>query len=348
MAVISPPSYLQAGTYTANMDRRMLMSLTGGRAGVIPRTATFTDLKVSQRGAGANMSVDVAEGSCVVLGTEATYQGAYYAESQGTVNITISAADATNPRRDMIVARVKDAAYSGASNTFSLEVVNGTAAASPVDPTIPANCIVLGRVAVAANATSITNANITDLRNGYAAVTGSAVIGNQVKAAGPGGVTVCTSSFRPTVSLYEGMLIFETDTNRMLRYSGSAWLVVSGTLTTGITSIAAATSYTAAGVSLSVPPGNWVLNARCEYGNTGGLAVMNPFFQIWDNTASAELDYNELYQATAEIWRGVLVCFATLSSTTTKTIQVRAKTTAGLGQVFSNTILMATATSAIG
>lgn len=223
MAEISPGNYLQAGSYTAAMDRRMLLSLFDGRAGVIPRTATFTDLKVSQRGAGANMSVDVAEGSCVVLGTEATYQGAYYCEEQGVLNVVITAANATNPRRDLIVARIRDAEYSGATNTFAIEVTTGTAAASPADPTVPANCVVLARVAVAANATSITNANITDLRAGYAAVTGSAVIGNQIKVAAPGGVVVCTSSFRPTTGLYAGLVIYETDTNLMYIYSGSAW-----------------------------------------------------------------------------------------------------------------------------
>lgn len=223
MAVISPASYLQAGSYTAAMDRRLLMSGFDARPGVVPRTATLTDLKVSQRGAGANMSVDVAEGSVVVMGTEATYQGMYYGENQGTLNVVVTAANATNPRRDLIVARVSDAQYSGAANTFTIEIVTGTAAASPVDPTVPANCQVLARVAVAANASSITNANITDLRTAYTAVTGSAVIGNQVRATGLGGVLVCTSAQRPTVGLYEGLVIYETDTHLKMVYTGSAW-----------------------------------------------------------------------------------------------------------------------------
>jgi hypothetical protein len=78
----------------------------------------------------------------------------------------LSTADPTNPRRDLVVVRIRDAAYFGATNSWDLFVITGTPAASPVDPTIPSDgsYLLLARVAVAAGATSITNANITDLR----------------------------------------------------------------------------------------------------------------------------------------------------------------------------------------
>lgn len=224
MTVVSVASFIQANGHPAHGDRRWLQALTGGRGGVIPRTATFTDLKVSQRGAGANMSVDVADGQCYVTGTESSTQGVYHCDNVGVENKTITASNPTNPRRDLIVARIKDVEYGVAvTNEFLLDVIAGTPAASPVDPTVPANCIVLARVAVAANATSITNANITDLRNGYAAVTGSALIGNQQKA--PTGIVPCLSAFRPTVGLFEGLTIYETDTGRIYIYNGTTWAV---------------------------------------------------------------------------------------------------------------------------
>lgn len=223
MTVVSVASFIQANSHPAHGDRRWLEALAG-RGGVIPKTATFTDLKVSQRGAGANMSVDVAAGQCYVTGTESSTQGVYHCDNVGVENKTITASNPTNPRRDLIVARIKDVEYSGAANEFLLDVIAGTPAGSPADPTVPANCIVLARVAVAANATSITNANITDLRNNYTAVTGSSVIGNQQKALAHGGVIPCLSTSRPTIAIYEGMHIYETDTQVLRVYNGTTWL----------------------------------------------------------------------------------------------------------------------------
>jgi hypothetical protein len=40
------------------------------------------------------------------------------------------------------------------------------------------------------------------------------------------GVQVCTSTTRPTV--YEGRVIYETDTNKVLVYDGAAWSEISG------------------------------------------------------------------------------------------------------------------------
>jgi hypothetical protein len=224
MTAITVASFLQGASHPAHGDRRFLMSLASARGGVIPKTATFTDLKVSQRGAGANMSVDVAEGSCFVTGTESTYQGIYHGENQGVQNVTLTAANVTNARRDLIVARIKDVEYGVAvTNAFTVEKIDGTPAGSPVDPTVPDNCIVLARVAVAANASSITNANITDLRTNYTAVTGASVIGNQVKSVATGGITPCLSAFRPTKGLFEGEVIYETDTKQFYTYNGSGW-----------------------------------------------------------------------------------------------------------------------------
>lgn len=166
-----------------------------------------TELQVTQNGT-PNMSVNVAAGRAWIDGTESATQGTYTFYNDGTVNLAIAAASPTNPRKDLIIARIRDAQYSGASNTGAVEVVTGTAAASPVEPTVPANSIVLALVDVAANATSITNANITDRRR---------------RASALGGVVVCTSNTRPTSGLYVGLAIFETDSKRLLYYNGTDW-----------------------------------------------------------------------------------------------------------------------------
>jgi hypothetical protein len=281
MTVVTIASFLQAAAHPAHDVRRMVMSMFAGRGGVVPRTATFTDLKVTQRGAGANMSVDVAEGSCLVTGTESTYQGLYHAENQGVQNVTIAAADATNARRDMIVARIKDTEYGVAvTDAFSIETVAGTPSGTPADPTIPENCIVLARVAVAASATSITNANITDLRNGYPAVTGSAVIGNQVKAVALGGVVPCLAAFRPTKALYAGQVIYETDTGFLLVYNGTTWVPTTASGRVYVAAGSVVTGASIVGVTMSSTDFLHGGMTRATTGSTGLTVPVSGVYQV--------------------------------------------------------------------
>lgn len=159
MTAQNPPIFIQAGSHPAEDVRRWMSAMVESTPGVV----AAGDMAVTQNGT-PNMSVNVATGRAFINGSEATYQGTYAVENRGVQNVVVSASDPTNPRRDLIVARIKDAAYSGAANTFTIEVVTGTPAAVPVDPATPANCLVLARVAVAALATTVVNANITDLR----------------------------------------------------------------------------------------------------------------------------------------------------------------------------------------
>lgn len=123
------------------------------------------DLAVTEKASGANMSVDVAAGAAWVAGDDdADAQPTYRLRNDATVNVTIEAADATNPRIDLVVARVYDSQFAGVSDTGTIEVVKGTAAGSPSAPSLPNNAIELAQVAVAAAATSIVTADITDSR----------------------------------------------------------------------------------------------------------------------------------------------------------------------------------------
>lgn len=167
------------------------------------------DFAVTQRGAGANMSVDVATGGAMVGGTESATQGEYYVHSTATINVAITAADATNPRKDIVGIRVRDSEYSGASNDAVVTVITGTPAASPAEPALPANFLSLALVDVPAADTAITNSQITDRRRRISAL---------------GGLVVCTSSTRPATGLWEGQQIYETDTDKTLLYNGSVWV----------------------------------------------------------------------------------------------------------------------------
>jgi len=174
MTVRSVPIFLQAGSHPAEETRLALGSLQGtstasfaGGVGASDRAhgvVNVSDFAVTQRAAGANMSVDVAAGNAWIRGTQATAQGAYHVYNDGTVNLSVASSDATNPRIDLVIARVQDSFYSGATNSASVTVVTGTPAASPTDPTLPANALVLARVRVPATSTSVVTDRIADVR----------------------------------------------------------------------------------------------------------------------------------------------------------------------------------------
>jgi hypothetical protein len=214
MAVTNPPGFLQnaGATHTAEVMRNAFSGMISGaraassmipRAGVHP--ALGTQLVVTQQGA-PTMGITVGTGVVYIAGTEGTSQGGYTAIAPTTTNIAVTAAHATLPRIDIVVAQVQDQVYSGVTNTWSLAVVAGTAAASPVAPAAPNNSVILANIAVAAAVTSIVNANITDKRP-YLAM---------------GIIPVAAVADLPTVA-FEGMFAFVRANDSFYYYDGAAW-----------------------------------------------------------------------------------------------------------------------------
>lgn len=166
MALRTPPSWLQNGSHPAENDRLTTTGILWKSQGV----ADYGSLVVAQS-ATPGMSVQIAAGHALIAGTQTASQGFYIAYNDAATTVAIATANPTNPRIDRIVVAVQDAYYGGtANNQVLFQAVTGTPASSPVAPAAPANSITLAYVAVAANATSITNANITDLRT-YADLT---------------------------------------------------------------------------------------------------------------------------------------------------------------------------------
>lgn len=137
----------------------------------------ISGLAVSQRGAGANMSVDVAIGDAVIPRSDATY--GHPAFNDAVKNIVIPTSDPSNPRRDMIVFYIDYGVTpsTGVSNNTNgvaaMKVVTGTPAGSPADPTDAAiqssvgasnPYIKLARVRVGTGVTSISNSVVDDFR----------------------------------------------------------------------------------------------------------------------------------------------------------------------------------------
>lgn len=154
------------GSQNADEARLLIRGLLGGVAttGVLDAA----HLKVSQRAAGVNLSVDVAPGHMFIEGQRSTVQGTYHVYNDAVINVPLSAADPTNPRIDVIYVRLRDSGYDGAfagQDDSPVLVAQGTAAGSPAAPTPSGtDFVVLARVAVAAADTTIVNGDITDMR----------------------------------------------------------------------------------------------------------------------------------------------------------------------------------------
>ncbi len=158
MTLRTPPSWLQNGSHPAENDRLTTQALWA-TTGII----NASSLAVTQNSP-AGMSVRVASGWAAIVGTTQANMGTYVGYNDDIVVLGVTTADPTNPRIDRVCMTVNDAYYTGSLNNVVLQVVAGTPAGSPVAPATPANSISLATVAVAAGATALTTANITDTR----------------------------------------------------------------------------------------------------------------------------------------------------------------------------------------
>jgi hypothetical protein len=110
------------------------------------------------------MNVYVADGWAAIVGTTQADMGTYVAYNDASVLLTITTANPTNPRIDLICMTVNDSYYTGVTDNVVFQVIAGTPASTPVAPALPANSISLATVYVGAGALSITSGNITDTR----------------------------------------------------------------------------------------------------------------------------------------------------------------------------------------
>lgn len=124
----------------AQVDKVDLDIVVAGVAG----TGVLSGCAVTAQGS-PNMTLAVASGTIKVGATVVAVSAD---------NVTITTANATNPRFDLVVV----------DNAGAKSVTEGTAAAAPSFPAIPANSLVLAAVYVPANDTAIQSNQIVDKR----------------------------------------------------------------------------------------------------------------------------------------------------------------------------------------
>lgn len=191
--------YIHGGSGTPNYDavndRVLISALLGAgpfdvvTAGVGARGRGHGILQndalaVTSTGA-SDKGVRIAAGICSIRGTGASQYGSYLCQNDAQVTLTLAdRPTATNTRWDLIIARVNDAQFAGALNSWTLEVVAGTPSTTPVDPVVPASSLVLARIVIPPGANPFnTTGMITDLRPHARASGGITPVANEAAAA---------------------------------------------------------------------------------------------------------------------------------------------------------------------
>lgn len=150
-------------TYSARELRQLVRNLVGAAVqaldtqGVVGSSA----FQVTQRGAGANFSVDVAAGGAFVVGDDVASQGTYFAWNDGTVNVAVPAAPASGTEVHRLVLQIQDKLNNGVwtGYTAALTLLADTGSGTPAEPN---SALTLALISAAAGQASILNANITN------------------------------------------------------------------------------------------------------------------------------------------------------------------------------------------
>jgi hypothetical protein len=179
--------------------------------------------------AAGGMNIQVSAGYCCVPNSSSALQGGYVFGVMSAQTLTLAAASLTLPRIDIIVAGVNDTGLD--SSGAYVQIEEGTPAATPSVPIAPANSITLAQIAVGASVTSVTSANITDVRTWVVA---------------PGGILpIASESAAPAAPASQFM--YNLQTNALVTGSGTAGVTGLPSILPWAPQVAVKTSNTLAG-----------------------------------------------------------------------------------------------------
>lgn len=164
MPLFPRPLLTNGATHPAEQFRMMIRDMVSGAEGI----TEGDDLKVTQLDTPGG-GVQIADGSGVIRGRVQPFQGHYAVCNTGTdTSVTIAANGGGSTRYDMVIVRVEDPEYEGTldpqvDEIAYFQVISNVGAA---DTAIPdgRTGIPLARIAIPPSTATITNADITDLR----------------------------------------------------------------------------------------------------------------------------------------------------------------------------------------
>lgn len=261
MAVLSPPGYVQAGVYSALLDRMYLATLRTMRNAATNNAARegFFPDRLSLYSNPSGMDVVIGPGSGVIANDFAADAGDYLFANTSNTTLTPAASSPTQNRHDILGFQVKDNFYDGSGqNALVPTVVQGTnSAGTPVDPALPSSFIPVVRAVINAGVTSPT---LQDMR---------------VKTVNSGGILpVESSTVRGTLgNAYPGAPVWRTDAKRLEVADGvGGWSAVTIPVVSTVAGLSTFTSPYADMVA-------WVTEVKGFYVYSGGT---------WQHARSAE------------------------------------------------------------
>jgi hypothetical protein len=284
MTLLTPPGHLQGGTYTALLDRMYLHTVPNARDMSTNHTARqgFYPDRFPAYSNPAGMDVTIGPGAGLVQNTFASDAGDYIVANPSNLTVTPAGSSPTQNRNDIIGFQVKDNFYdsSGLNSVIPAIIQGANSAGTPVDPALPSSFIPIVRAVVNAGVTSPTlqdmraktvpSAAILPIESGtertalgspHAGFTiwrNDSSVHEVASGAGTWRVTdivVASGSADLTSKVttpFTGQLAYRSDLQKYQRWTGSAWLTITGEVMIArhrrITSSTATTSATGQGV----------------------------------------------------------------------------------------------------
>lgn len=212
MALLTPPGYVQGGTYTAKLDR-VYNTTTRVVADVSTQLRARQGFYMGRAPVYANPSgwnVTLSACAGVVANTFASNAGDYELANDGTVQVTLAASSPTLNRQDIIGFQIKDNLFDASGlNTAVPAVIQGAnSAGASVDPSLPFSFIPVVRALVPAGSTAPTLQTMVR----YTTNDG-------------GAIRIDSAAHRAELTPYAGMRIWRSDRLWHEFYTGSGWQV---------------------------------------------------------------------------------------------------------------------------
>lgn len=229
--------------------------------------------------------------ACMIAPAASLYQGMYGWASDAVITGAVTAADATNPRIDILYIQVNDSSAGDGSGLLSAPAsyLAGTAAGTPVAPTLPARSLLVATISVPKSGAG--SPTVT-LNQQYFVTSGSPL-------------PVVSQADRDTLTPYPGMQVIRLDANyRTETYSGSAWFYI-GQTWNFFRSTGSDSTFNTANTSLvngtitAAPAGNYRIDAQACLYASGGPAVGHIFSKAGSTQLNRRWDVTDASHPTS-------------------------------------------------
>lgn len=198
MTAQAPFRQYDIGTRSLNLGTGTANQVAGG---VYPGAGAMAVI------AGSGLTVVVSAGYCCVPNSASGLQGGYVTGLMNSAALSLASADPAQKRIDLVCVTVNDLGTSASS--AGVQVITGTAAASPAAPALPSDSIPLANVTVPAGASSLGPGAVADQRSWTVA---------------PGGILpIASSTAAPAVPASQFM--YDQSTSSLVQGTGTAGTV---------------------------------------------------------------------------------------------------------------------------